>query len=318
MFADGAMWAFPAWQGDHRLIQEGEGSRLLVMDPTEHERQLLNEFLQKAFKKKWVGDTSPGVGLGAPTIQPDDKTREVALAVPVAKAGKILVKLFHPGKATLTAVKYEAGKLLVTEGNQETAIDAVLDEKKKAKAAVSVRRPTISCPNCLPGSVGPASEVLQQFLSPEQHESWSKSRELIAIGGLSGHRYILSHRNTRRAIANRRICYDVDSRAILHFHDWSVPPEEEVLAAKLILEHREPWLRNEASLFHLYTEGRVEPLFKNPFGNLFDGTSDAALVKAFGQIAKAILQPASQPIHPPSPVQVALPKAFKCQIPAWA
>ena len=43
---------------------------------------------------------------------------------------------------------------------------------------------------------------------------------------------------------------------MLHFHDNSVPPEEEVLAAKLILEHREPWLRNEATCLLQTKDGK--------------------------------------------------------------
>ncbi len=74
-----------------------------------------------------------------------------------------------------------------------------------------------------------------------------------------------------------RICYDLDARAVVHFHDMSVPPEEEVLAAKLVLEHREPWLRNEATLF-----GSGTMKFKNPFGGAGDGTWDSALTSRLG------------------------------------
>ena len=54
-----------------------------------------------------------------------------------------------------------------------------------------------------------------------------------------------------------------------------MPPEEEVLAAKLILEHREPWLRNEATCLQQTKDGKWHDLgflrYKNPFGDASDG-----------------------------------------------
>jgi hypothetical protein len=106
-------------------------------------------------------------------------------------------------------------------------------------------------------------------------------------GGLSGNRYILAHRHSERARRQGRICFDVDDQMVVHFHDWTVPPEEEVLAAKLILEHREPWLRNEATMLgpqFNFREGlRICVMkFKNPFGGFSDGVPDANLTRAIG------------------------------------
>jgi hypothetical protein len=71
---------------------------------------------------------------------------------------------------------------------------------------------------------------------------------------------------------------------VVHFHDRRVPPEEEVLAAKLILEHAEPWLRNEATL---WSAGAM--IFKNPFGNGMDGVEDATFTQRIGQGAYAAI-----------------------------
>ena len=102
-------------------------------------------------------------------------------------------------------------------------------------------------------------------------------------GGLSGHRYLLAHRHS--AIAERigKVCFDVDDREVIHFFDYSVPPEEEILAAKLILEHREPWLRNEA------TYSGTGPRFKNPFGDFVDGTETSSMMRGVGAGVKAAL-----------------------------
>jgi hypothetical protein len=51
-----------------------------------------------------------------------------------------------------------------------------------------------------------------------------------------------------------------------------------VLGAKLILEHRETWLRNEATLL----EGS-NMKFKNPFGDISDGTETAAFMSEIGR-----------------------------------
>jgi hypothetical protein len=154
------------------------------------------------------------------------------------------------------------------------------DEKEDKKAA-TVKRPTTCCPDQIPGEIGPATEVLLAFCTPEQREQWQRERRLVARGGITGHRYLLAHRHTKTAQKNTKICYDLDDDGILHFHDWRVPPEEEILAAKLILEHREPWLRNEATCL------RAGVHFKNPFGDCGDGTHDASFTHALGELAHA-------------------------------
>lgn len=146
------------------------------------------------------------------------------------------------------------------------------------KAAVTVRRATPCCPQCTPGAVGPASEVLLAFLDERQHRDWAERRAIVVRGGLTGHRYLLAHRSTELAARMGRICFDMEDQLVIHFHDRSVPPEEEVLAAKLILEHREPWLRNEATTFGAFH-------FKNPFGDGGDGVWDASLTRRIGIVA---------------------------------
>lgn len=159
------------------------------------------------------------------------------------------------------------------------------EEKKKKKAATTVKRPTTCCPESIPGVIEPAQEVLLQFCDAEQREQWLRERRLVARGGLTGHRYLIAHRHTDTAIKMGKCSWDLDDDAVMHFHDWTVPPEEEVLAAKLILEHREPWLRNEATCL-----GGHGQRFKNPFGNGGDGTHDAGFTSAMGQYFRALEQ----------------------------
>jgi hypothetical protein len=278
-------WAFPSWNGDFRLVEDPNDKnvcQLLIMQPTPAELQLLRTFLTTARKKRWTSET----------IKTDESilTRTISLAAPLTQVGPALVKVVKPKDRTLTAVSFKDGRLEVAEtGALETLVAKVSNET--AKAAVSVARPTPCCPQCEPGSIGPAREVLQAFLTPQEHEDWAKHRAIMITGGLSGHRYLLAHRHSRTAVRNGKICYDLDDHCILHFHASDVPPEEEVLAAKLILEHREPWLRNEATVLQQDSKtGRWFSLgidhYKNPFGDAGDGRADAALTASFGQVVQ--------------------------------
>jgi len=271
----------PSWNGDFRLEDDGKGgTKLVVHDPTPHEQTIIGEFLSKIVAKGWVRDRDRDARFG-------QGASEVAISAPLWKTAKILIKLTRPEKQTLTAVSFSDGKLSVIEGVDEAAVEKISAAVEKAAAtedpqqpakAASVRRPTPCCPDCEVGSVAPASEVLLAFLNEEEHATWRRERAIVVTGGLTGHRYVLAHRQSAVAAYNTRMCFDLDDGQVLHFHDNSVPPEEEVLAAKLILEHREPWLRNEATLL-----GGENMKFKNPFGGYYDGTETAAFVSEIGR-----------------------------------
>lgn len=275
----------PSWNGDFRLEDDGKGgTRLVVHDPTPHEQKIIGEFLRQAGVEGWVRDRDRAARFG-----PGARSA-VVIDAPLSRASEILIKLTRPKKQTLTAVSFSDGKLSVIEGADEAAIEKISDAVEEAAAtedpqrpakATSVRRATPCCPVCEVGSVVPASEVLLSFLNEQEHETWARERAIVVTGGLTGHRYLLAHRRSVVAAYITKMCFDLDDGQILHFHDNSVPPEEEVLAAKLILEHREPWLRNEATLL-----GGDNMKFKNPFGDFSDGTESAAFVSEIGAIVR--------------------------------
>jgi len=276
-------WYVPSWNGDFRLVAGAteDTADLVVTDPTPHEQKILEAFLKKARKKKWCGERLSG------------QSQTIALSASVEEVGPVLVKIAKPADRTLTAVTFEDGKLEVAETGAIETVIAKAKGKRRAKA-VSVARPTPCCPECVPGSVERASEVLLSFLSEQEHADWAKHRAIMVTGGRSGHRYLIAHRHSRTAVLNKKICYDVDDHCVLHFHDWTVPPEEEVLATKLILEHREAWLRNEATVLQQDSKGNWLDLgimrYKNPFGDASDGRVDAALTARFGAILAAALR----------------------------
>lgn len=279
-------WFIPNWTGDYRLLSKNGSCVLEVEKPTPHEKAIVKKFLTSAKKKGWVGFDSygfddPPEGIGSRnSFYRETGKHQIPISAPMADAGKLLVRLTKPIERTITAVSFSDGKLKVIDQAQSKEVEAAIqkaeaEEAKRSKkaAAASVSRPTTCCPDCVPGSVERASEALLAFLTPEQHDRWAADRSIVVEGNLTGHRYLLSHRGSPRAVRQKKICFDLDDRFVLHFHQSEVPPEEEILAAKLVLEHREHWLRNEATCLGFgvtHTD-----VFKNPFGDYMDGTFDA-------------------------------------------
>lgn len=260
-------WFVPAFAGDFRLEAAGETSQLIVEKPTQAEREMLAQFLKKARAKDWTSERAVS----------GDKA-SIALEASVAEAGKLLVKTVQPKRTSLTAVRFKNGVVEVANSGESKALDALTAKASDESDAVSVRRHTPSCPACFKQDANPrASECLLAFLDSSQHEQWAKHRAIVVTGNLSGERYLLAHRHSARAAAQGRICKELSTGRILHFHDSLLPPEEEVLGAKLILEHRENWLRNEATYFGPGLR------FKNPFGDSQDGVADSAFMAGLGR-----------------------------------
>jgi len=277
-------WYFPAWNGDVRIESLGEQTRITVISPTELEKTQL-EGLHKTFRKK--GWTEANTLWETNRAGYRDTTRqETLLSAKLEKVAPIVTKALKAGKQTLSALVLKNGQVETVHGDETTALATRADE---GKAAATVKRHTPSCPQCIPGSIEPAREVLLEFLDEDQHKQWAKERAITVFGGMTGQAYLIAHRHSEIAVAQGRICYAIDDEGVVHFHDWTVPPEEEVLAAKLILEHREPWLRNEATMFA--TNADRSTVFKNPFGDFFDGVADASMTQSIGTMVKRLGRP---------------------------
>ena len=278
-------WYIPSFNGDLRLFpdeQDKQKTVMLIEKPTPDEQRIANEIgaavLERGWIEKWE-TFSPGDGDG-PTAW------RFSINAPVSDLGPLVATIMRPGAATMTAIKITDGIYSSVSGSEE-AIKKALEEakeaapKKEPKAAATVKRPTPCCPQCIKGAVLPATEVLLTFLDHDQHESWAKERTLVVEGGSTGNHYLLAHRHSPAARRIGRICYDLDDRCVVHFHDLTVPPEEEVLAAKLILEHNEPWLRNEATMLGIAALRAT--VYKNPFGDDMDGAYDSRFISNIGR-----------------------------------
>lgn len=272
-------WYIPSWNGDLRLEEAGsDKTELSIVKPTAQEVKVLGEMKTQFIDKDWIKAED--------WKEPSRwRKRKVTINAPLVEVGALSQKLMKPGGAVMTAVVMSDGEVTThcratPEKDDEEIKDKVSEAKESgATAAATVKRPTPCCPQCLPGAVEPANEVLQQFLTEEQHETWAEDRSMIVVGGMSGHEYLLVHRKSLLAGKIGRICFDLTDGAVVHFHDWTVPPEEEVLAAKLILEHAEDWLRNDATL---WDAAQATDIFDNPFGDIYDGVMDAYFTQGVG------------------------------------
>ena len=265
-------WSFISWCGDFRLEADGpDKSTLTIEDATPSEIERLGAFLQVARRKGWV-DQHVGMD-GAKKIV-------IPVAAPLAKAGRIL--LGERPKGILTAVVSTSGDVkAITDGDPDKAAAAVA--AKDAKAAASVRRPTLCCPCPQPGPDVRATEVLHAFCTPRQRAQYDSEGLLRCYGNLSGRLYEVAHRHHPLAIERTKIIWDVQGEHILHAYDWSVPPAEEVLTMKLVLEHAEHWIRNQSGNL-----SGVGPSYPNPFmsarNQSGDGLPDAAFMRALGSL----------------------------------
>lgn len=275
-------WFMPTWHGDLRVEQVDPNTSLLVLHkPTPAERAAAEKIVAQCKERGWC---NADIDLGKRKVS-------YRIGASMAEVGPIVSRILRPGDAVLTAVVFKDGHVETSSKTEGPTLEQLTEKAlapyrdpakdpepeapaKEPAALATVKRPTPCCPNCEPGSIGPATEALLAFLTPEQHEQWARERIIEIVGGQTGFRYRLAHRHTLVAQRQSRICWDLDNDVLVHFHDWSVPPEEEVLAAKLILEHREPWLRNEATML-----GAPCHRFKNPFGDGLDGVESAMLTQ---------------------------------------
>lgn len=248
-------WYLPSFNGDFRFeaIGEGRATRITVEKPTPAEREVL---------RRWAEKT--------PAISPGDleglmNDGAIEVEAPIAEVAAPMAKLLNVGKVgLLTALSFESGHIHVTAGIEK--IPAWMKKMEKtqgpAVAAVTVTRPKLCCPECSgrPEGERKACDVLWEFLDPLQRREWIRDRRVTAFGGLTGHAYDLRPRTSAVAARRGRICFDMDDRLVLHNFNLDVPPEEELLAAKLILEHCENWLR---------VEDEVDPVGRASPGTIF-------------------------------------------------
>jgi len=184
-----------------------------------------------ALGKRFDVDTAGSVG-------------KIVVPKPVDKVSAMLAKSMKRGRKLLSAVVFKNGRIeevhRLPNGEAGPAAAAAAIEKVAPKAAVTVAQPTLGCP--VPEFERAdvrATRVLREFLSPQQLADLERTQSFLAVGGDSGHQYVLTSRQAtaeRLAKVRGRSVFDVNMGLPVCVHDWTVPAAEELLELKLFLE----------------------------------------------------------------------------------
>jgi hypothetical protein len=120
------------------------------------------------------------------------------------------------------------------------SVPAVVAAAGAPIAAAAVRPPARGCP-APEAAQRRASEVLSVFSSASQYDQFQNEGVMRLRGNRTGRTYWLYHRDEA---ARRRLTHSLldSSGAAICVWDERVPAEEEALAIKLAVEHREGWL----------------------------------------------------------------------------
>lgn len=110
-------------------------------------------------------------------------------------------------------------------------------------AAATVKSPRQGCP-APTACERRASEVLRTFSTASQMRTWEEQGRMRVIGGVSGRGYDLYHRDVAARRGMGTVLAIAGTGEEVCVWDDRVPPEEETLAIKAAVEHRESWLRS--------------------------------------------------------------------------
>ncbi len=261
-------WFLPSFHGDIRLERVADNKcRVLVERVTEQEKGVLAQLAKRCVEKSWR--SSPW--FNKERIAFDDRS-STDLDVNVEVVAKWLAKALKPGKSLVTAYRIAGGKIEEMreqsyvaqpdapkspyrdpappppEAPEEVKVEAVAAPPAEQTVAVTVAKPVRGCPapDFAPAEIR-AREVLVAFLDDDQRRDFNKYNQFVAVGGASGHRYMITSRHAREQLARYggRSVYDLDDNVAICTHDWIVPAAEECLTLSLLVQlpNHENWLR---------------------------------------------------------------------------
>jgi hypothetical protein len=258
------IWLIPSTHGDIALEKTGPKScRLHAFELTPNEEQAMTVLREHATKSPLVGEPWATETAFRALTSTAYRTREgvrVDLAAPLDKVEAVLAKALKPGRELVRAVRFQDGKLTeVTTAKTDDVADAAAAAAGEAKAAAgeakaaaavavaasakagaTVAQPNQGCPMPdFPAADIRASRVLETFLSVEQLRDYRATGGFVVRGADTGRRYLVCNREAPALMRDQarrfnmpsfRQIYDLDRGEALCFHDWSVPPPEEMLA----------------------------------------------------------------------------------------
>ncbi len=232
-------WYIPSFHGDIKLeAVSAKETKVHAFSMTDEEilaMELLRSHALKGrlFTTPW--STPEEFGPVRESVVRTEQGMRVVLRAPIEKVAKLLSTALKPDRRLLTVVRFESGK--IAELKEADAREEEPAVPSAAVAAATVARPDRGCP--IPEFVKAdirATRVLETFLDPDQLSDFRARNEFVTVGQDSGHRYIVRSRNspTIDAIGGRSL-YDLDMKAPVCVHDWSVPAAEEMLTLHLFL-----------------------------------------------------------------------------------
>lgn len=121
-------------------------------------------------------------------------------------------------------------------------VPAIIPKAEVPMAAAAVRPPQRGCPaptHCNRR----ASEVLSVFSTTAQMQTWNAEGRMRLVGSRTGRSYTLYHRDEAARLNLTHGLIENRTGDAVCCWDESIPAEEEALAIKLAVEHREGWLR---------------------------------------------------------------------------
>ena len=159
--------------------------------------------------------------------------------------------------------------------------------------AVTTSRPTNCCPYTIPGDTRGrrADRLLLAFCTAEQQETWIEYGWLEAVGGITGDLYRIAHRHSPIARDQTKVAWLLTHNQVIHAHATWLPPAEEVLTLKLVIEGHESWVRNPSA-----TLGGA-PVLPHPFQpkdrQAADGLAEAGFVASLAPFVGIPVPPSS-------------------------
>ena len=223
-------WYVPTTNGDFRVEAAGEGKSVLIVErPTKTEVDVLSKLWPTFVKKGWTNAVVP-TGLRGGWVEMD---------APVHLVGKQLGKAMKTGRRSVEVYRFSNGRVTVEE-----MWETILPEGVEVAATTSV--PKTGCPAC--EHDGDRAErasmvVLREFLSPSQVAELNYRGWFSAIGNVTGTRYGIFNRFSREAARFGRALADLDAGLAVCAFDPDVPPGEEMLGLKILVEHLERKIR---------------------------------------------------------------------------
>lgn len=151
---------------------------------------------------------------------------------------KFMKKKLKKDKPVLTALKFKNGKIELIEelksiGTGNNEIDKV----------VTVEEPRRGCP--MPEMLNSeirASTVLNEFLTERQKLDFEKFRQIVCIGNCSRKPYLITSRWSPEVVKVGQL-YDIVDNKVICANCMEIPPSEEILSLKLMIEFKEKEFR---------------------------------------------------------------------------